>query len=62
MQIDAIVTLVVLGCMFVLLVTEWVPPGVTGLLTIAALAASSVLPSEEAAKLFLTRSRPVSSS
>ena len=46
MQIDAIITLVVLGCMFVLLVGEgssWRQ----GLLTIAALSASNVLPSEE---------------
>ncbi len=48
MQADAILTLVILACMFVLLVTEWCPPGVTGLLTIAALVTTNVLPSREA--------------
>ncbi|MFT5290826.1 MAG: di/tricarboxylate transporter, partial [Planctomycetota bacterium] len=48
MESDAIITLVVLGCMVVLLLTEWIPPGVTGLLTIAALAATNVLPSRDA--------------
>lgn len=48
MEANAIITLVVLACMVVLLITEWVPPGVTGLLTIAALAASHVLDSRDA--------------
>ena len=48
MPADALTTLVVLAVVLVLLVTEWIPPGVTGLAAIAALAAARVLSSEEA--------------
>ena len=40
---DAIWTLVVLAGVLVLLVTEWVPAGVTGLCAIAALVLTGVL-------------------
>ena len=45
---EAIVTIVLLGLTVLLLVTEWVPPGVTGLCAIAALALTGVLPPERA--------------
>lgn len=48
MPTDAVITLSILVLMLVLLVTEWIPHGVTGLLTIAALAAGGVLTSAEA--------------
>lgn len=48
MQPDAVITLVILAGMLVLLVTERIPHGVTGLLVIAALAAFGILPSAEA--------------
>lgn len=48
MTTDATITLVVLAGMIVLLVTEWLPPGITGLLTIAALATGGVLGTNEA--------------
>ena len=48
MSADAIITLVVLAGMIALLVTELIPPGLTGLLTIAALAAGGVLTTGEA--------------
>lgn len=48
MPTDAVITLCILTGMLLLLMTEWIPHGVTGLLTIAALAGSGVLTSAEA--------------
>ena len=48
MTIEAALTLALLGVTILLLVTEWVPPGVTGLLAIVGLALTGVLPSGEA--------------
>ncbi len=48
MTLAAAITLVLLVCAIVLLVTEWVPAGVTGLLLIAALAVTGVLPAAAA--------------
>jgi len=48
MTSDAALTLVVLGATVLLLVTEWVPPGVTGLCAIVALILTGVLPAESA--------------
>lgn len=45
---DAALTLVLLGATILLLVTEWVPPGITGLCAIAALALLGVLPADVA--------------
>ena len=44
----ALLTLILLGLTVLLLVTEWVPPGLTGLLAIAGLVLSGILSSEEA--------------
>ena len=45
---DAAITLVILGATVLLLVTEWIPPGVTGLCAIAALTLTGVLPERDA--------------
>jgi len=48
MTTDAALTLVILGASVLLLITEWVPPGVTGLCAIVALILGGVLPTREA--------------
>ena len=48
MSIDAALTLVLLGVTVLLLVTEWVPPGVTGLCAIVGLILTGILPAERA--------------
>ncbi len=48
MTSDATLTLVILGATVLLLITEWLPPGVTGLCAIVALALTGVLPANEA--------------
>lgn len=48
MTSDAAFTLIVLGVTVLLLVTEWIPPGVTGLCAIVALIATGVLSSQQA--------------
>lgn len=48
MSLEAIVTLLVLAGVLVLLVTEWAPPGLTGLCAIVVLALSGVLTPEQA--------------
>lgn len=47
MSHEAVITLVVLGGTVLLLVTEWVPPGVAGVCAIVALVALDVLPARE---------------
>jgi di/tricarboxylate transporter len=48
MNADQIWTLVILIAVLVLLVTEWVPAGITGLIAIVSLALTGVLPTAEA--------------
>jgi di/tricarboxylate transporter len=48
MTLDAALTLAILGPTILLLITEWVPPGVTGLCAIVALILAGVLPAHEA--------------
>ena len=45
---DAVLTLIVLVATVLLLVTEWLPPAVTGLCVIVALVVTGVLPSQQA--------------
>lgn len=45
---DAIGTVVILVGVLVLLITEWVPPGITGLITILVLALTGIVPSADA--------------
>ena len=48
MTTAAVLTLVILGAAVLLLITEWIPPGVTGLCAIVALILARVLPAEQA--------------
>jgi di/tricarboxylate transporter len=48
MTVEAALTLVVLAATVLLLITEWVPPGMTGLLAIVALILCDVLPADVA--------------
>ncbi len=48
MTLEALVTLALLTATVLLLITEWVPPGVTGLCAIVSLVLSGVMPAEEA--------------
>ena len=48
MTSDAALTLVILAATVLLLITEWVPPGVTGLCAILALILTGVLPADDA--------------